>query len=287
MVLTQFTASALQNKQGLRLGNQIFGWLSLGMAYCEDWLTSVFSLTVPFLHIRSHRHHYLHRLSIIFLAFAPTFIILTISYEGLFYVTFFGTLVLWIELETKISTSVAAGVVISNGINGVNGLNGNAVAVKASLRKLGLSDARIALFFFVLLQIGFFGTGNIASVSSFSLESVYRLVPVFDPFLMTALLLFKLLVPFAGTLLSGDVLTTVISASLGILNRKLHVPPSSLFMIVLTISDILTLNFFYLVRDEGSWLDIGTSISHFCISNLLILFIIGLEQLSEVCRCPL
>lgn len=75
----------------------------------------------------------------------------------------------------------------------------------------------------------------------------------------------------------------MISANLGILNRKLHVPPSSLFMIVLTISDILTLNFFYLVRDEGSWLDIGTSISHFCISNLLILFVIALEQLSEVC----
>lgn len=79
-----------------------------------------------------------------------------------------------------------------------------------------------------------------------------------------------------------NIYNLVISANLGILNRKLHVPPSSLFMIVLTISDILTLNFFYLVKDEGSWLDIGTSISHFCISNLLILFVIALEQLSEV-----
>jgi Phosphatidylinositolglycan class N (PIG-N) len=57
-------------------------------------------------------------------------------------------------------------------------------------------------------------------------------------------------------------------------------------MIVLTISDIMTLNFFYLVRDEGSWLDIGTSISHFTISNLLILFVIALEQLSEVLTTP-
>ena len=79
-----------------------------------------------------------------------------------------------------------------------NGINGHGVS-KPSFRKLALSDARIALFFFILLQIGFFGTGNIASVSSFSLESVYRLVTVFDPFLMTALLIFKILVPFAGS----------------------------------------------------------------------------------------
>lgn len=152
---------------------------------------------VPFLHIKSHNHHYLHRLAIIFLAFCPTFIILTISYEGLFYVTFFTTLVLWSELETKIAVTTEAPFTYVNGM--ANG-NGHAILAAApkSFRKLSLSDARIALFFFVLLQTGFFGTGNIASVSSFSLESVYRLVTVFDPFLMGALLIFKILVPFAG-----------------------------------------------------------------------------------------
>lgn len=147
---------------------------------------------MPFLHIRSHNHHYLHRLAIIFLAFAPTFIILTISYEGIFYVTFFTTLVLWSELETKVAQSMETPVILANG------MNGHAVTSKPSFRKLALSDARIALFFFVLLQTGFFGTGNIASISSFSLESVYRLVTVFDPFLMATLLVFKILVPFAG-----------------------------------------------------------------------------------------
>lgn len=128
-----------------------------------------------------------------FLAFAPTFIILTISYEGLFYVAFFVTLVLWSELETKVANLIEAQPSLANG------MNGHAITSKPSFRKLTLSDVRIALFFFVLLQTGFFGTGNIASVSSFSLESVYRLVPLFDPFLMGALLIFKILVPFAGT----------------------------------------------------------------------------------------
>lgn len=147
---------------------------------------------MPFLHIKSHSHHYLHRLAIIFLAFAPTFIILTISYEGLFYVIFFAALVLWSELETKVAKFMESPAPFTNG------MNGHAISSKPSYRKLALSDARIALFFFVLLQTGFFGTGNIASISSFSLESVYRLVPIFDPFLMGALLIFKILVPFAG-----------------------------------------------------------------------------------------
>ena len=74
----------------------------------------------------------------------------------------------------------------------------------------------------------------------------------------------------------------VISANLGILNRRIGVAPSSLFMVVMTISDVLTMNFFWLVRDEGSWLDIGTSISHFVIASLLCVFVAGLEFVSEI-----
>ena len=53
-------------------------------------------------------------------------------------------------------------------------------------------------------------------------------------------------------------------------------------MVVMAISDVLTLNFFWMVKDEGSWLDIGTSISHFCIASALCIFVAGLEFLSEV-----
>lgn len=52
-------------------------------------------------------------------------------------------------------------------------------------------------------------------------------------------------------------------------------------MTVMTISDISTLNFFYMVRDDGSWLEIGTTISHFVIANLLCFFVAGLEFVSE------
>jgi len=243
----------------------------------------VTSLTVPFLHALQPTDHYLHRLNVIFLAFSPIFVILTISYEGLFYFTFYITLVTWVRLEHKIHAFTTT---ITTGDSQTNGPAGRPNSLQSSPttgqtlsvfqegdthRALTLSDARIALFFLFLLQSAFFSTGNIASISSFSLDSVYRLIPVFSPFSQGALLVLKLMIPFA-----------LISANLGILNRRLGVAPSALFMIVMAISDVLTLNFFFMVRDEGSWLDIGTSISHFCIASLLSVFVAGLEFVSKV-----
>ena len=48
------------------------------------------------------------------------------------------------------------------------------------------------------------------------------------------------------------------------------------------IGDYLTLRFFWEVRDEGSWLEIGESISMFVIASVLCVFVAGLEALSEV-----
>jgi len=81
----------------------------------------------------------------------------------------------------------------------------------------------------------------------------------------------KLMIPFA-----------LISANLGILNKRLGVAPSALFMLVMAISDFLTLHFFWAVRDEGSWLEIGSTISHFAIASLLCVFVAGLEGVSEL-----
>lgn len=223
----------------------------------------------------------------VFLTFSPTFVILTISYEGLFYFVFCMTLVAWVRLEHALYVHYqpSSGTVsTSDGQPKVAQDNPSDPSTSASsasraseddkgskYRTLTLADARVSLFFFYLLQSAFFSTGNIASISSFSLDSVTRLIPVFSPFSQAALLIFKILVPFA-----------IISTNLGILNRRLEVAPSALFMVVMTFSDIMTLNFFYMVRDEGSWLEIGTSISHFFIASLLCVFVAGLEFVSEI-----
>jgi len=279
MIVTKSSIESLQARRGLPVGNQVVSWLTL-----------IASLVVPFLHTMQPQTHYLHRLIVVFLTFSPTFIILTISYEGLFYFAFCVTLLTWVRLEHHVYTWNAAREpapeIASTRVKPLDEAVGNIARqltapedVSAShpdgtalrYRPLTLGDFRVAFFLLFLLQSGFFSVGNIASVSAFSLESVYRLVPVFDPFSQGALLAFKLLVPFA-----------VISANLGILNRRLGVAPSSLFMLVIAICDALTLNFFWMVRDEGSWLDIGSSISHFIIASLLSAFVASLEVFSEV-----
>jgi GPI ethanolamine phosphate transferase 1 len=226
----------------------------------------VISLSVPFLHTLQPNSKYLHRLMIIFLTFAPIFIILTISYEGLFYFAFCVTMVSWVQLEHRVYS--LAVLTPAKPVTGVNSAPGSrsAVTPNPGFRALTMSDFRIAVFFYFLIQSAFFSTGNIASISSFSLDSVYRLIPVFDPFSQGALLVLKLLIPFA-----------VISANLGILNRLLNLKEGAIFTLVSMIGEYAALGFFFRVRDEGSWLDIGSSISNFVIASLLGVFCAALE----------
>ncbi|KAK5167088.1 Glycosyl phosphatidyl inositol anchor synthesis [Saxophila tyrrhenica] len=270
IAVTKSSVTSLQAKQGLPLGSQVVGWITL-----------VTSLIIPFLHALNPRGHYIHRLVIIFLAFGPLFIILTISYEGLFYFAIAMTLVSWVRLENRIFQASTTGAPTANGKPPASELSNPMEAAasaaetreraldKGDYRSLTLSDARICLFFLFLLQSAFFSTGNIASISSFSLDAVYRLIPVFDPFSQGALLILKIFAPFV-----------LVSANLGILTHRLKLRGGSLFAVVMGIGDYLTLRFFWEVRDEGSWLDIGESISMFIIASMLCIFVAALEALS-------
>ncbi|KAJ5317398.1 Phosphatidylinositolglycan class N-domain-containing protein [Penicillium antarcticum] len=294
MLVTRSSVASLQTKQGLPLGTQIAGWATL-----------VASLVLPFAHVLRPRKHFLHRHMIIFLALGPLFIILTISYEGLFYFAIAITLFSWVQLEHRIHQHSKNGKTrkiksIDDSRTTGNAKNAavidkpfkkalkeevlaplttaaetaeqrEAAAAEGSYRSLILSDVRLCLFFLFLLHSAFFSTGNIASVSSFSLDAVYRLVPIFDPFSQAALLIFKILAPFA-----------LVSANLGFLTKRLKLQGGSLFTVVMGLGDYMTLRFFWAVRDEGSWLEIGESISMFIIASALCVFVAALEALSEV-----
>ncbi len=293
--VTRSSVLSLQAKQGLPRGNQVVGMLV--------FFVSIFAM--PLAHrSRPDNNNYQFRLMMVFLTFAPTFVILTISYEGIFYIAFSTILISWVRMEHAVYVHSAQAVkqqggrdktpattvsdAVAKPTNGSTKSKAKPAAATAApaapaasppsatdaspaYRPLTLSDARVALFFFVLLQSAFFSASNVASVSSFSLDSVQRLIPVFDPFSQGSLLTVKLLVPFA-----------LISANLGILNMRLGVAPSALFMVVMAMSDVLTLYFFWVVKDEGSWLEIGSTISHFVIASLLCAFVAGLEGVSAL-----
>ena len=81
-----------------------------------------------------------------FLGFGPCFVILSISIEGLFYVSYVATLALWVIVE-------------SIGRNGFPGL-AKSTPQDEKFYKFHPDDLRIALFFLFFVQVGFFGIGK-------------------------------------------------------------------------------------------------------------------------------
>ncbi|KAF2348266.1 GPI ethanolamine phosphate transferase 1 C-terminal, partial [Trinorchestia longiramus] len=124
------------------------------------------------------------------------------------------------------------------------------------------------LFFVVL---AFFGIGNLASVNSFDPSFVYCFVTVFSPLVMGGLLLLKILLPFL-----------LVSCFFHAVCVLLQVPIAAMFQLFLVLSDIMALQFFLVIRTEGSWLAIGTSLSHFVISMASTVFLYVLMLLARL-----
>lgn len=233
------TESSLFSGNGLPGLNQLISW-------------SLFLVSLIFLFISGK--DYTSVLISTFLSLITPYILLSISYEVVFYISFSILLVLWIIIETEI---------YKNQYQKHHLLQESPITFQ---------HIRIGVFYILFCFVAFFGTGNIASYSSFELSSTYRFVTVFNPFLMATLLLIKIVIPF-----------TLLSAVLGIINRKLKMIDE--FPNVLAISilaDIMSINFFFLVKDSGSWLDIGLSISRFGIVNAFMIFQMLLLVVSHV-----
>ncbi|KAG0324194.1 Glycosyl phosphatidyl inositol anchor synthesis [Dissophora globulifera] len=274
-IIVNDTVRSLAAHEGLPFLNQTLSWAIL-------FVTG----SIPFVYGARSSQHYLLRMVVIYLSFAPIFILLSISYEAIFYFFLSATLLSWLMLERKIysasemqplsdslnaekRTMSSSSAAASSGSGSSS--SSSTVSIDYPTRGLSPKDARPAVFFLFFINVAFFGTGNVASLASFSLQSVFRLTTVFDPFFMGALLIVKILIPFF-----------LVSSIFRVLGRSLDLPPFSLFLLGLATTDVMTLNFFYLVRDDGSWLEIGTSISHFCISSLMVLFTILLFALSDL-----
>jgi len=239
-VSVSIAQASISRGEGLPMACQAMHWGALLVAP----VLPVFSTPEP-----------MARLTSLFVGLAVPFIIVSVNYEALFYFVLCGLLLAWILAEATERDGAAKGEPIK--------------VVPEGAWHLRVRDLRVAGTYAFLVTLSFFGTGNIASVASFEISSVYRLVTVFDPFVMGALLLFKLIVPFA-----------LVSASLAVLARVCRLPAWDLSLAAWLLGDATSLHFFFLVRDTGSWMDIGQSISHFAINNffnaiLVLLYALG------------
>ncbi|KAL2897090.1 GPI ethanolamine phosphate transferase 1 [Bienertia sinuspersici] len=249
-VMVPLSTSHRAQKQKLLVFHQLINWGIAG-----------FSMALPLFSAPC----LLSRLTSIFLGFAPAFLLLSIGYEALFYAALGLVLMAWILFEntilyvSKVRRFSATDSVYEE------------FPTENDDRSLELSDARIALIFMVLFNVAFFGTGNFASIASFEISSVYRFITIFSPFLMSALLIFKLLIPFLLVICAFSAITKLI-----------RVPRLGLYFLVILFSDVMTIHFFFLVKNTGSWMEIGNSISHFGIMSAQVVFVLLLFALTNI-----
>ncbi|KAM6167731.1 GPI ethanolamine phosphate transferase 1 [Erethizon dorsatum] len=250
MYVVYSTHSSLLKKQGLPLTNQIVSWATLASSLVVPLLSS------PVL---------FQRLFSILLSLMSTYLLLSTGYEALFPLVLSCLMFIWIYMEQE--TLQQPGIFSKQKLTSIQFSNTDIT----QFRQLYLDDIRRAFFLVFFLVTAFFGTGNIASINSFDLASVYCFLTVFSPFMMGALMMWKILIPFVLVMCAFEAvqLTT-------------QLPSKSLFLIVLIISDIMALQFFFLIKDYGSWLDIGTSISHYVIVMSMAIFLVFLNGLAQL-----
>lgn len=277
LVVTVSSAKSLAEKQGLPRLNQVVSWAVFGC-----------STTVPFLlgfqrPQQGREQPPRERLVLFVYAFAPVFVILSLGDEVLFYLLYTLLALTWGHLEAEAARDRHVS------LRGQQSRQLLTPPVPPP-RGLLLDDLRLGLVYFLLLHVGFFGTGNVASISSFYLSPVYRLVPVFHPFLMASLLVLKLIVPFVllSCVLAALCMQPVEPRALAPVSSRIPIVASGIGLRDIYIpvvvaglaGDVLALNFFFAIRDEGSWLEIGQSITHFVMANLLQVYMLTIATFS-------
>jgi phosphatidylinositol glycan class N len=232
----KLTEDSLKSAMGLPLPNQVTSWavLALSLSIMVIWPGKSF----------------VDILINVFLSTISPMILLSINFEVLFVATFFLFCLIWIVVERflyLIELPDNSSQLSQNDSEG---------------QHVSLQNVRVAAIYILCCFFAFFGTGNLAGFSGFELSSAFRFQTLFDPFLMGAIVIVKIFLPFV-----------LLCAVFGILNRQMNVSHQiASFLVVSVLSDSMTLDFLLQVKDSGSWLEIGLSISNFAMLNFFLIF---------------
>eukprot|EP00064_Thunnus_orientalis_P000721 superscaffoldBa00000040_g722 len=198
-----------------------------------SWITLASSMLVPLL----SSTRLFHRLLSIFLSLTATYLLLSTGSEALFPPVLSWLMFVWINIEQE--------AMIAQGVSGRQELS----------------------------TIDFSANIDITKIRQLNFDpaSVYCFLTVFNPFIMGALMMWKVIIPFIIVMCTFEAIQVATQLS-----------SRSLFLIVLVISDVMALHFFFLVQDYGSWLDIGTSISHYVIVMSMTIFLMLLSVVTHI-----
>lgn len=201
------------------------------------------------------------RLVATFFGFAPFYLLVSPNYEVLFSVLYVGLLCMWLFIETKTFRYGNSYLII---------YYSKFENYKAS-DQIGSDNLRRAYLFMLFIFLGFFGTGNIASLNSFDPMWVRAFLTIFSPFKMMGLIILKLAVPF--------IFACCVFRAINAIGKESVL---KMFCIILVFSEFMVLQFLYLITNEGSWLDIGTSLSHFIIMEAFVTILILLYVVAHL-----
>ena len=144
--------------------------INVMIVHTLTWILTVISLfPLPFMKISKDNNILLKMLMYVF----PFYMLLTRSHEGLFLILFYNYLQLWIKMKWRERKDVDKEQMIKRD-------NFNLIDI---------------FVYMSLTYASAFSTGNVASLSGFTLSSVFRFISTYKPNLITALLMTKILIP--------------------------------------------------------------------------------------------
>ncbi|XGW24454.1 hypothetical protein V3C99_006125 [Haemonchus contortus] len=208
-----------------------------------SWLSLPFSLLLPLFSPPT----IVDRISWFICSLFVPYSLLSIAYESTFMLCFVPLLLMYLRFEFGHMSA-------TDFLNLPADRSFTTVCTSPSRRVAGAELSRAVICVsFVLAAI--FGTGNFASMNSFNPSTLSRFISVFSPFTMATLLVLKIFIPLL-----------MISLLFAAVLRFDHEAIQRHSCLVLIITDLMAMCFFHQLKDDGSWLDIGLSISQYLIS---------------------
>ncbi|KAH8309202.1 hypothetical protein KR059_006857 [Drosophila kikkawai] len=149
------------------------------------------------------------------------------------------------------------------------------ISLRSQTAQAEKSVLRLAFTLLLYTFFSLFGSGNIASISSFDPNIARCFLSHFAPFVIMGLVLLKLLLP-----------VVLVMAVVYAHSEFVRQHEEQIYICLLLICDVMGLNFLFLVRNQGSWLDIGSSISHFVIMEVTTLVVLVFAQVAKLLLQP-